>query len=415
MLTPPSQLPRIVLALLLAGLGLRIGFSLFLKPQSYQPDEGVYITLARDFLHFGVYGMGGIPTADKPPVVSLGLAGVFSVFGERLWAARLLNSLLSILSAWLLYEYGVLLFGRAVGTAAGAIAALYPFFIYWSGILMSETAAIFFVVSGLYLTQRVFKSRGRPGEEWLAGLCWGLAVLTRAQNLWCWAVLVAWIIFDRLRGRTRFPFLGFVLPVVLLASAWMHRNHRILGAWTMDTHSGYTMIIRTMFYDEDNVDTGIAAAALAKQDFYSEALSLSVAARDKFFFGKAVEFIRANLFLYVRHCFGNFVQYWRFYPRVDKQVGVTPESFLFFSRNLFVVISLLTEPWLIVLGAAGLYFGLREGRQVALPALYILCNTAIHSLVIAQMRYRIPVMPLVIIFAAFGAQRLLQICRRRYD
>lgn len=408
MLTPPSKLPRLLLILLLLGLGLRAGLSLFLKEKAYQPDEGVYITLARDLLRFGVYGEGGIPTADKPPVVSLGLAGVFSVFGERLWVARLFNSLLSVLSAWLLYEYGTLLFGSSVGALAAGIAAVYPFFIYWSGILMSETAAIFLVVSALYLTQRVLQERGGPAEAWLAGLCWGLAALTRAQNLWCWAALAGWIAFDCLRGKRRFPFLQFMLPVALLVSLWVYRNHRVVGAWTMDTHSGYTMIIRTMFYDEDNIDTGVAAAALARQDFFPEAMALSVAARDKFFFRKSVEWIREHPGLYLRHALGNFVQFWRFYPRVDKTVGVTPGSFLFFSRNLFVVVALLTEPWLILLGAAGLYFGLREGRMIALPALYILGNTMIHSLVIAQMRYRMPVMPLVILFAAFGAHRLMQ-------
>jgi 4-amino-4-deoxy-L-arabinose transferase-like glycosyltransferase len=413
-MTRPSALPRLTLALLLLGLGLRAGFALYLKEKSYQPDEGVYITLARDLRAYGVYGEGGVPTADKPPVVSLGLAAVFSAFGERLWIARLLNAVLSILSAWLLFEYGTLLFGSAVGAIAAGIAAVYPFFIYWSGILMSETAAIFFVVSALYLTQRVLESKGRPAEAWLAGLCWGLAVLTRAQNLWCWAALLAWIVFDRVRRREAFPFLGFTLPVLLLAGLWMGRNHRVVGAWTMDTHSGYTMIIRTMFYDEDNIDTGVAAAALAKKDFYPEAMALPVAARDKFFFRKAVEYAREHPALYLRHCAGNFVQFWRFYPRVDKTVGVTPGTFLFLSRNLFVALALLTEPWLILLGLAGLYFALKEKKAVALPALYILCNAAIHSLVISQMRYRMPVMPLVILFAAFGAHHLMRSFQRRH-
>ena len=414
-LTPLSKLPRALLILLLLGLALRVSFSLLLKEGPYQPDEGVYISLARNLRQFGVYGVDGIPVADKPPVVSFALAGVFSVFGERLWAGRLFNALLSIVSAWLLYEYGTLLFGSAVGAVAAGIAAVYPFFIYWSGILMSETAAIFFVVSALFLTQRVLQSRGRPAEAWLAGLCWGLAVLTRAQNLWCWAVLVGWIAFDRLRRREKFPFLGFALPVVLLASLWMCRNYRSLGVWTLDTHSGYTMIIRTMFYDEDNVDTGVAAAALERQDFYPQAMALPAAARDKFFLHKAVEYARERPGLYLRHCLGNFIQFWRFYPRVDKRVGVVPSTFLFLSRNLFVAVALVTEPALILLGAAGLFWGLREGKRIALPALYILCNTMIHSLVIAQMRYRMPIMPLVILFAAFGAHHLMQSFQRRHE
>ncbi len=410
-----TGVPRLVLALFAVGLCLRVAFSLYLKEKSYQPDEGVYITFAKDLRTFGVYGEGGVPSADKPPVVSLGLAGSFAVFGERLWVARIINSLLSIVSAWLLYEYGVLLFGASAGILAGGIAALYPFFIYWSGILMSETAAIFFVVAALLSTQRVLEKKGRPHEEWLAGLCWGLAVLTRAQNLWCWAVLVAWIVFDAVRRRRTFPFLGFLLPVVLLTGLWLERNHRIVGAWTMDTHSGYTMIIRTMFYDEDNIDTGVAAAALAKKDFFPEAMALPLAARDKFFFHKAVEYVKDNPVLYLRHCAGNFVQFWRFYPRVDKTVGVTPGSFLFLSRNLFVVIALLTEPWLILLGAAGLWLAWREKKAAALPALYVLCNTGIHSLVISQMRYRMPVMPLVIVFAAFAAVHLMPSSQRRHE
>lgn len=414
MLTSPAKLPRVLLIVLLLGLGLRAGFSLCLKEKSYQPDEGVYISLARDLLAFGVYGEGGVPTADKPPVVPLGLAASFAVFGQRLWVARLINSLLSVLSAWLLYEYGTLLFGGAVGTLAAGIAGVYPFFIYWSGILMSETTAILLVVSALYLTQRVAAKAGAPREAWLAGLCWGVAVLTRAQNLYCFAALAAWIAVDRLRRRESFPFLAFVLPVVLLAGAWVARNHRLVGSWTMDTHSGYTMIIRTMFYDEDNIDTGVAHAALERQEFYPEAMALSLADRDKYFLRKALEYVRRHPALYLRHCAGNFLQFWRFYPRTDKTVGVVPGTYLFQSRNLFVLIALLTEPWLILLGAYGLFLGLREGKAVVLPALYILCTSGIHTLVISQMRYRMPVMPLVILFAAFGAHRLTQAYRERH-
>ncbi|MBI3299988.1 MAG: glycosyltransferase family 39 protein [Elusimicrobia bacterium] len=397
-----TRAPKLLLVLMGLGLALRWGLALKLQEKDYQPDEGVYITIARNFRDYGVLGDKLTPNADKPPVTAAAIRTCFALFGDRLWAARMVWGIMGVAAAWGLYLYASLLFGRTAGLLAGGFAAIYPFFIYWSSILMSEMPAIFLVVFALLYTEKARRPEGKTWEAWLAGLLWGLATLNRTQTLGFVLVMLVWAALFKAKKSV---LLGLALPALLLPSLWLVRNGLSLDTWTLDTHSGYTAVIRVMFYDEDNIDTGVADAALQKAPFYAEAMALPPAERDRFFFKQAVDYIKANPLRYAKNCAGNFLQFWRFYPRPDKSVGVTPGSFLHSDRRYFIWLSLLTEPALILLGLAGLILGIKERAPVALPILWILANTAVHTLVISQMRYRIPVMPMVILLAAYAVAR----------
>jgi hypothetical protein len=135
-------------------------------------------------------------------------------------------------------------------------------------------------------------------------------------------------------------------------------------------------------------------------------MELPPAERDAVFRRASLQFIREQPLTYLRHCAGNFLQLWRFSPRLDKTTGVTTE-FLGRDRRLFVALSLLSEPALILLGVAGFVFAVRERLPVQLPALFIAVTTAIHTAVIPQMRYRLPMEAFVILLAGYGAARLL--------
>ena len=77
------------------------------------------------------------------------------------------------------------------------------------------------------------------------------------------------------------------------------------------------------------------------------------------------------------------------------------------SRNLLVAASLAFEPLLILGGFWGLWL-LRDRAATLFPIpLFILGTMGIHILVVSQMRYRLPVMPFLILGAAFAAARRL--------
>jgi 4-amino-4-deoxy-L-arabinose transferase-like glycosyltransferase len=394
-----------LLPILAAALGLRLAFVLYLGERVYQPDEGVYVTLGRHLAATGVLGDGTRPTADRPPLLPMILAGVFVLTGAKLIAARVLYAVLGTVSVWVVYRYALLVFGPEAALYSALAAALHPFLIYWSGILMTENLAVLLVLAAAWNSQRLFAPEQTPrAGAALGGIGWGLATLTRTQNV----VIAPLIALLALRRRPRrFETVSIFLAAALaFPAAWALRNKVELGSAALDTHSGYTLIIRTMFYDEDNIDTGVASRALEKTEVYRRAMELPAAQRDAAFMRAALQFIREHPATYLRHCVGNFIQLWRFYPRMDKSVGVTTE-FLGHDRRLFVALSLLTEPALIFLGLAGFGFAVREGRPVQLPALFIVVTTAIHAAVIPQMRYRLPMEAFVMLLAGYGLARLI--------
>lgn len=399
--------PALILGIALAT---RLGFTLSLGSHVVQPDEGVYLSLARNIHENRVIGIESEPSADRPPALPLLVAGVYELFGSRVPAARVLNAMLGTLLVWLLLHYGVATFGERDGLVAAAIAALYPFFIYWSGVVMTETLTACLAVFALWKTQELVDAPS-PGRAALAGVLWGLTALARTQNLGFALLLIATlpVSFALARDSRCFQVTActavFAVSALLLPGLWAMRNRSVTGSFVLDTHAGYTLIIRTMFHDQDRIDTSVAQQALSKTALYREVMALSPAQRNRAFTRAALRFIRDNPRTYLRNCTDNFIQLWRFYPRLDKAIGVS-DAFLNRDRRGFALLSLATEPALILLGLAGLRFGVAERRPVFLPLLFIAFTTAIHTLVIAQMRYRIPVMPLVILLAAVGATRL---------
>lgn len=398
-----SKGPLPLKAILAASLVLRAAFAFWLGEKVYQPDEGVYLHLARNILAHGVFGTGDVPAADRPPGLSFLLGMLFHWTGPSLRAGRLLGAAIATASVWLIYRYGTAVFGRRVGLAAAAVAAVYPFFIYWSGILMTESLIVFCVLLAVWRTHEWVSA---PQASWVlaswAGLAWGLAIMTRTQNLVFPLMLAPWFLLrgksgGRLKSAAVFLAVGLAFPAF-----WAARNKRYLGISTLDAHSGYTLIIRTMFYDEDNIDTGVANQALERTELYRQASSLPPAEGDKFYFRAAMGFIRENPGLYFRHCLGNLWQFWRFYPRLDKTVGVGG-AFFGRSRAGFALVSIATEPALLLLALWGLGLAWKERKAVELPLLFIGGTTFIHACVIAQMRYRIVVMPFAILLAVYAA------------
>ena len=75
-------------------------------------------------------------------------------------------------------------------------------------------------------------------------------------------------------------------------------------------------------------------------------------------------------------------------------------------------VSLLVEPALILGGLAGLW-GLRRRWETLLPLpLFLLGTMGIHVIVVSQMRYRLPVMPILILGLASLLARPPQSAKR---
>lgn len=133
--------------------------------------------------------------AGKAPGVTLFYALIAKLVGPSLLALRCGNIVVSSATAGMIYAAGQRIAGRRAGIAAGVGAALYPTLVGFSHCLWAETLYLFFVVAALWA---ILDFRRRPSWPRLvaAGLCLGLAALTREVGLVLTAMLALFLWWD---------------------------------------------------------------------------------------------------------------------------------------------------------------------------------------------------------------------------
>ena len=232
----------ILLLLIGAGLKTALFFQVFHDDPSrmFFRDSPSYVNSARSLATNGTFAVSperpDIPQIVRTPGYPLFLAACFACFGERfppVVFAQIAFSLGAVAAAYLL---GARLWNRRVGLVAAALLSLDVPSLVFSQFMLTETLftltltlASLTGVMALQATRRVC--------FWLAlhGGCLGFAVLIRPIAA-CLILLVpllllcVWRVRLRLTWREIAARLGaFLLPSVLLVGGWQCRNALIVG------------------------------------------------------------------------------------------------------------------------------------------------------------------------------------------
>ncbi|MCX5796758.1 MAG: hypothetical protein NTY77_14785 [Elusimicrobia bacterium] len=393
-------------AWLALALGLRLAFALKLGGQFHQTDESGFHALAWNLASLGFLGQGGAPQAAPPIPVGF-FALCLRLGGDSLLWPRLAQAFVSAATAWALGRMTWRLSGSAAaGRLALAAAAVYPFFIYYSGMVLSETLYVAAVVPGLWALCASLQERGaswRPAAA--AGLALAAAALCRPEAMpiavLLWLAGLAACLRRRWTGKALCAaVLAWSLPLTL----WCARNRAAVGAFALDLHGGITLLDGTVLFDLNEVDTGVAREALKSLPFYEEGQRLSAVERDRLYLRQGLAFMREQPGRTLRQWARKAVNFWRFYPRADKAYREDSYSHpgAGLGRAALVAVSLACEPALIIGGFWGLW-GLRRRREELYPlGLFLLATMAVHVVSVSQMRYRLAVMPILIFAAAAG-------------
>jgi 4-amino-4-deoxy-L-arabinose transferase-like glycosyltransferase len=207
----------------------------FFDPLPSGRDERTYMTFAER------YEAGQWPTAPfryQPGLVYY-LVGIRALVGDSLGSIRLVTSLTGALACGFMIGTGWLLTGRRWGGyVAGLLLAIYPVAIFYSGVLLTEPLATFFVSAWLFfaLWQRKSPSIWR---SILIGLVLGLLAITRTNLLLLW---FAGLLDSRqkravvLHAVVSFLFMALVIAPVTL--------------WNMKSGNGKFQLIASTGMDE---------------------------------------------------------------------------------------------------------------------------------------------------------------------
>lgn len=228
------------------ALALRIAWVALVEPRvELVDDAGYYDFFARSISEGrGYVRPEGTPTAFWPVGYPATLAGLYTLAGHSLLAAKLLNATLGALTAGLVFLLARRWFGTGQSTVAGILYACFPGAIGFASLTMSETLFTLLFVGALYLVARASEGQRRDFLWALGfGVIAGAAAYVRGQALALPVFAMAWLVFAGWGWRRAAGFGAVSLAIVLAMSIpWLVRNTRAFGEPTfLSTNMGINL------------------------------------------------------------------------------------------------------------------------------------------------------------------------------
>ena len=222
----------LVIAVVLLAFCVRLAWALYSKAD---PTDGRWDdSLLYHFLAIGIRDnfnyvnpFTGVPTGVWPPGYPTFLAGVYSLFGVSVVAAKVSQAVIGALTVGGVYILGRQLFDRGAAGLAALLLAVMPGQIFFAGILWSEVLFTLLFVLSLIAIAALPNRPARERLAWAAttGLLivaaayvreTGLSLILVAALYWGWS-LRSWQASVRFAGV-------LALVVVLLIVPWAVRN-----------------------------------------------------------------------------------------------------------------------------------------------------------------------------------------------
>jgi 4-amino-4-deoxy-L-arabinose transferase-like glycosyltransferase len=349
------------------------------------------------------YGEPTGPTALIPPAYTYLLAGVFKLFGVYTIASALviltLNNLFASLTCLPVFFIARRIFGPGVAAWAGWMWALFPYSITLANITIWETTLTTLLFS-LAVLATLRLDRSASLRAWMGyGLLWGLAALSSPTILSALPFLGAWVWLRHWRRGTNSTGAAFASSLVFLAvvAPWVWRCSSVYGRF-VPFRSGFGLDFLVGNSDDTrtpsnwNVLPADNPAELRKVELLGEPAYMAAEQREamQFIAHQPARFAELSL----RRLLFTWTAIWDFPPRWTWLDSGLP--------------NVLTYTFFSILAFAGIGWAIRDGREGVFPLLIpLVCIPLAYYVTHADIRFRHPADPMVVIFAAYGAFNFL--------
>ncbi len=342
----------------------------------------------------------------QPPLYPYFIGVIKLAFPESFYyVSRFVQVLIGSVTCALLYLVGRRLFGPGVGFIGGLIAAMYGPLIYFDARLLPAGLATFFTLVSLLLLMRAVE-RSTKSIFTAAGFALGLASLTAAILAALIPGVAIWL-FYWLRKNAAPAVVAFLLGAVLAIAPVTLRNYTIGGDFVPISYNG-----GVNFYIGNNANAE-QTLALRPGWEWEELVALPLregithpSGKSLFFYRQALEYIQNAPLDYMGLLAAKTAQFWR-----GDEIERNQE--MYYWRKYSSVLAGTLWKWGVAfpfglvspLALLGLIVYIRR-QGFVLPVLFVLgYSFAVISFFVAA-RYRLPIVPLLILFAAYGGNWL---------
>jgi 4-amino-4-deoxy-L-arabinose transferase-like glycosyltransferase len=382
-----------LITILLIALCARVVFVLTLENRFYFPDSYGYDAMAKNIISGKGFIVSENLQAGRAPLYPGFLAVCYTLFGEKLLVIRLIQALLSTFSCLLVYLIAKRIFNSSVGIIATLITALYPFFVFFSGLILSETVFIFLLLLLVYLLV-VLEQYDKWWLAAAAGVINACAILTRPSFVLFFVFLgLFWFLKAfRVKGlmvsRIK-SYLVIIIFTCLTMSPWVIRNYLVFDKFIPVTATGGLALYEA--------NSPYATGGCAPDwDLPAAIKKLPEADYDAILRKMAVQYIKDNPMRFIKLSMIKFSRFWNVVPNFDEYRSIKYALASIFSFGVVLLFAL----WEI--------FRLRkQWRLIIILLTPVFYFTLIHMVFIGSIRYRIPIEPYLIILAASSLVSLL--------
>lgn len=370
---------------------------------------------------------GGTPGTDvffRGPLYPYFLAALYKVSGSSIAFAVFVHHLLGALTAGLVYLTARELFSRTVSLVAGLTVALYWVLVYMEGDLLVETLFIFFNALSLLLLTMGIRRRHLVMLA-AGGLALGLATITRPSVMVFFPAvpLAIWLAARSGVASKR----GWIAQSAVVAVACaipilpvMIRNYQVAHAIVPVGASG-----GVNFYIGNNPasDGSTAIVPGTRADWwggYSDAITiaekdlgrkLKLAEVSDYYFDRGFDYITQNPSDATAHMLKKFQMFWGAGERAN-------DKYIYFFWHLAKMKYIpLPGFWLVApLAILGAFLLWRRKSELVMLYLFVGLYSVGVIAFFVNARFRLPIVPVLCLFAAYGAVYLWRAFReKRFD
>jgi 4-amino-4-deoxy-L-arabinose transferase-like glycosyltransferase len=398
------ELGRDAAIIFVLALGVRLALALSLPDNDTVSWDQSYWEYAKNFSEGRGFWMPNpysaavnLPCvyAFRPPLFPFAWGCVFRLTHGAYAPIRIAFAFLGAATCAIACLAGIELTGkRTVAALAGILCAFYPPLIWHSVHLMTEPLFIFFSAGCIYAAF-LFRRTGQLRWAALAGLAAGLAALSRSMLFGFLPLLAIWIWLARRKlGRAWSGAALFCAVALATLTPWIVRNALVFGEFVpATTDAGHGC------YVANNARSLDDPRGFYKPDDWSFMLkpgesSIGEVEASRRLMRITWDYLLSHPRVALRLMARRFATLWKFYPNPD------------FVRRAEVLVYAAAYIPLFPLMLFGLWRAHRRREAQRMDLLLvdglILYTTAIHTVFLAMLRYREPLMPFLLVFAAMG-------------
>ena len=347
----------------------------------------------------------------KWPLYAYFLGSLFKISGHNLFFIYFLQFILGAVNCLLVYFIARTIFNKKVGFISALLYIWYGLFIFYEGLLVYTSLSLFL---NLLLFLFILGIRENPGKKSLfaTGIFLGISTITQANIAIFGVLAVSWILITKkLNWRKLLShFSCFLIGLCVVVGSVTLINYLvekdsvlIAGNLGFNFYLGNNKQASGIFSCPDYI-------SLNQEDMFRDARiianinmgrDLKTSEVSSFWFNKAMKFIRENPLVYLKLLFKKIT-----YIFNPKEFNHDIEYTFLANKIGIFKIMFMDLRFILPLGLLGMFLGLKRFKETLFLYIILITLAFSISLFFVATRYRMAMVPFLIIFAGFAVYRI---------